>query len=85
MFTRENEAIARVIMARCRVRADRAEGALRVYSAIEGMEDMDADRRTNVVDFLTDLKHYCDAQHIDFRAACEMADVNHVAELQGES
>jgi hypothetical protein len=55
-------------------RAIRAEKALSAY---------ENNAECNVTDLITDLRHFCDREEIDFDAAVEMSEIHHEEEVNG--
>ena len=61
-------------------RSDRADAMVYAYSELGGDDDSDA----VLVDILTDLRHWCDENELDFQHAHTMSEVHHEAEVQEE-
>jgi hypothetical protein len=69
---------ARRIARTRRTKAQRGDEALAPYLETD-------DPSTAVTDLLSDLRHYCDREKVDFGWADEVAHRNYLSELEGEA
>jgi len=58
-----------------------ARNAIRTYERIKGISTMQ-DIPETLCDLLTDLRHFCAEQHVDFDAAFRMSEFHFIAETE---
>ena len=56
-----------------------------VRRATRALRDYTDDQETNIIDILTDLRHYCSEYEINFARTVEYSKVHHECELIGEA
>ena len=64
-----------------RIRRCRAQAAIGAYSDLVPPSTLP----DTITDLLTDLRHWCDAQNVDFARSLERSQLHHQAEAGGAS